>query len=358
MPPYVTIDLQKIEHNARTVTRLCRQYGITVTGVTKVTCALPEVAQVMLRGGVTSIGESRLPNIQRLRAGGVHTSYMLLRLPPLSEVEAVVSAVDISLNSEVSVIAALSRAAQQRGRVHDIIIMVDLGDLREGVWPDDLVPFVRDTIHLPGIRIVGLGTNLSCYGGVVPSSDNMQQLVDYADQIERTFNLELSYISGGSSSSLPLIAAGKMPKRINHVRIGEAILLGRETMHRTAWPDTFQDAFCLYAEVIEEKQKPSVPLGEIAEDAFGRTPVFIDRGERERAILNIGREDVDVAGIRPLDTRLAILGASSDHLLVDVTDAKETIRIGDTLAFSLNYSALLAVMTSPYVEKRPLASSA
>jgi predicted amino acid racemase len=358
VPPYITIDLQKIEHNARTITWLCRQHGMTVTGVTKVTCGLPEVAQAMLRGGVTSIGESRLPNIRRLQASGIHTPYMLLRLPPLSEVENVVMSVDISLNSEISVTKALSRAAQQRGRVHDIIVMVDLGDLREGVWPDDLMPFVRDIVNLPGIRIVGLGTNLSCYGGVVPSADNMQKLVDYADQIERTFNLNLPYISGGSSSSLPLIAAGKMPGRINHLRIGEAILLGRETIHRSAWPDTFQDAFCLYAEVIEEKQKPSVPIGEIAEDAFGKTPAFINHGERERAILNIGREDVDVDGLRPLDTRLAILGASSDHLIVDVTNAKEAIRIGNTIAFSLNYSALLAVMTSPYVEKRPITSFA
>jgi predicted amino acid racemase len=355
--PYVTIDLKKIEHNARTITRLCMQYGMTITGVTKVTCGQPEVAQAMLDGGVTSIGESRLPNIQRLQANGVHTSYMLLRIPPLSEVEAVVTTVDISLNSELSVIAALSRAAQRHGRVHDIMIMVDLGDLREGVWPDDLVPFVGDMIDLPGIRLVGLGTNLSCYGGVVPSADNMQQLVNCASEIERTFNLKLSYISGGSSSSLPLIAAGNMPARINHVRVGEAILLGRETIHRSAWPDTFQDAFCLYAEVIEEKQKPSVPIGEISEDAFGKKPAFVDRGDRKRAILNVGREDVEVDGIRPLDTRLAILGASSDHLIVDVTEAAGSIQVGDTIAFALSYSALLAAMTSPYVEKQPIASS-
>lgn len=357
MLPYVTIDLKKIEHNAHTITRLCKQHGMTVTGVTKVTCGQPEVAQAMLRGGVASIGESRLSNIRRLQANGVHTSYMLLRIPPLSEAAAVVTSVDISLNSELSVIAALSRAAQQHGRIHDIIIMVDLGDLREGVWPDDLVSFVGDMINLPGIRLVGLGTNLSCYGGVIPSSDNMQQLVDCASEIERTFNLKLSYISGGSSSSLPLISAGKMPARINHLRVGEAILLGRETVHRRAWSDTFQDAFCLYAEVVEEKLKPSVPIGDISEDAFGKKPHFVDRGERERAILNIGREDVDVDGLRPLDTRLTILGASSDHLIVDVTEATGSIRVGDTIAFALNYSALLAAMTSPYVAKYPIASA-
>jgi len=31
-----------------------------------------------------------------------------------------------------------------------------------------------------------------------------------------------------------------------------------------------------------------------------------------------------------------------------------TIHVGDDLVFALNYSALLAAMTSPYVQKRPL----
>jgi predicted amino acid racemase len=238
--------------------------------------------------------------------------------------------------------------------VHAIIIMVDLGDLREGVWPDDLIPFVRDILPLPGIRIIGLGTNLSCYGGVMPSEDNMQRLVEYATQLERTFGVHLQYVSGGNSSALPLLAAGKMPSRVNHMRIGEGILLGRETIHRTAWPETFQDAFRLYAEVIELKRKPSVPIGERSEDAFGGQRTFADHGQQVRAILDIGREDVDVAGLQPLDPRFAILGASSDHLLVDVTAAAGAIRVGDELAFALNYGALLAGMTSPYVAKHPL----
>jgi arginase len=352
--PHVTIDLGKIEHNTQTITRLCGKYGIEVTGVTKVTCGIPQVAKAMLRGGVASIGESRMENIFRLKANGVNTTHMLLRIPPLSRVEEIVTSADISLNSELSVIAALSEAAHRRGLVHKIIIMVDLGDLREGVWPDDLLPLVREVIDLPGIRIVGLGTNLSCYGGVIPSEENMNQLVEYAHQMESSFGLKLQYISGGNSSSLNLIASGKMPKRVNHVRIGEGILLGCETVYRTPWPGTFQDAFLLHAEVIELKEKPSVPIGETSEDAFGGKPTFVDKGDMDRAILSIGREDVDIEGIRPIDSRLSILGASSDHLIMDVTDAQETIQVGDTLVFSLNYSALLAAMTSQYVEKRPL----
>ncbi len=352
--PYVTIDLEKIEHNARTITRLCGKYGIEVTGVTKVTCGMPQVGKALLRGGVTSIGESRMENILRLKANGVNAPYMLLRIPPLSAVEDIVTSVDISLNSELNVISALSGAAHRRGLVHKIIIMVDLGDLREGVWPDDLLPLVGRVVDLPGIRIVGLGTNLSCYGGVVPSEQNMDRLVEYARKVEGHFGIRLQYVSGGNSSSLNLIASGRMPKGINHVRIGEGILLGRETVSRTAWPGTYQDAFVLNAEVIELKEKPSVPIGETGEDAFGRKPVFEDRGDMFRAILNIGREDVDVEGISPEDSRLSILGASSDHLLVDASGARDEIRLGDDLRFHLSYSALLAAMTSMYVEKQPL----
>lgn len=355
--PYLTMDLAKLEANARAITRLCAEHGITVTGVTKCSCGSPEVAKAMLRGGVVSIGDSRMDNIRRLRSGGVDTAFMMLRIPALSKVEEVVAGVDVSLNSEPAVIAALSETALRRGLVHDVIIMIDLGDLREGVWPDDLVPFVRETIGHAGIRIAGLGTSLTCYGGVVPSEDNMHQLAEHAREIETKFGLELAYLSGGSSSSLPLVLAGKMPARINHLRIGEAVLLGVETIHRTAWPGTHQDAFVLHAEVIELKRKPSVPIGEIGEDAFAGKPVFEDRGDMDRAIVNVGREDVDVVGIRPIDSRVSILGATSDVLVVDVTATGSELRVGDMLAFSPNYAALLAMMDSRYVEKRALTAT-
>ncbi|MCG6894294.1 MAG: arginase family protein [Desulfobacteraceae bacterium] len=351
--PYVTIDLDKIEHNARTITTLCGKHGIEVCGVTKVTCGMPQVAKAMLRGGVACIGESRMKNIHRLKANGVAAEFTLLRIPPLSAADDIVTSVDMSLNSELSVIQALSEAAFRRGLVHNIMIMVDLGDLREGVWPDDLLPMVREVVELPGIRIAGLGTNLSCYGGIVPSGKNMNQLVDHARRVETAFDIKLRYISGGNSSSLNLIASGKMPRGVNHIRIGEGILLGRETIHRRAWPDAHQDAFLLHAEIIELKEKPSVPIGETGEDAFGGRPEFVDKGERDRAILNIGREDVVVEGLKPVEPNISILGASSDHLIADVTEA-EHLQLGGELAFFMNYGALLAAMTSEYVEKRPM----
>lgn len=351
--PYVTIDLDKIEHNARTIVSLCQDHGIAVVGVTKCTSGHPEIAKAMRRGGVAAIGESQLENIRRLKSAGVDPPYMLLRLPSPSEADEVVASVDVSLNSELSVLAALSQAAQRRGRRHDVIIMVDLGDLREGLWPRDLTNFMREALRLRGIRVAGLGTNLACFGGVVPSEENMRRLSELAGEVERNFGLKLDWISGANSSGLNLIATGRMPARVNQARIGEAILLGRETTHRQPWPDTYQDAFSLHAEILELKSKPSAPVGERSQDAFGHLAAFENRGEIERALVNIGREGISIEGLTPHDSRLKILGASSSYLVVDTSAAAGAFKVGDELTFTLNYGALLTAMTSEYVKKQP-----
>ncbi len=353
--PRVTVDLQKIEHNARTVVETCRRSGIEVFGVTKGTCGMPQVARAMLRAGVIGIGESRFENIRRLRDSGIDCPILLLRSPPRSRIEEVIQSVDISLNSELATIEELSRVAERMARVHDIILMVDLGDLREGIWPEDLIGTVETVLKLPGVRVVGVGTNLSCFGAVIPTEHNMGELAAHARSLERQFGLSLRYVSGGNSSSLPLLLSGAMPAGINNLRIGEAILQGgRDTFYDEPWDALDRSAFLLEGELLEVKVKPSVPIGELGVDAFGNRPVFEDKGERLRGILNIGREDVIVEGLEPLDEGIVVLGASSDHLVLDLTDASPLPAVGDMVRFHMNYGALLATMTSEYVVKKPM----
>lgn len=352
--PIITADLKKIEDNTKIIVDFCGESNIDVIGVSKVTCGMPSVAKAMINGGVKGIGESRIENINRLRASGINHPVTLLRIPPLSGVDEIVNSVDISLNSELSVIKELSRAADKKGKIHGVILMLDLGDLREGIWPDDLIQIATETVQLPGVKLAGLGTNLTCYGGVLPSEKNMQLLVDYAHKIEDLLNIKLGIISGGNSSSLDLVRQGKMPKEINQLRIGEAIMLGRETALGDIWPGTSFDAFTLEAELIEVKRKPSLPIGETGMDAFGRKPVFEDKGDMIRGILNIGREDVDIDGLSPTNSSLTILGASSDHLILNITEADRRPKLGDKISFTLNYGALLAGMTSAYVLKKPI----
>ncbi|MBI9101472.1 MAG: alanine racemase [Spirochaetales bacterium] len=352
--PILTIDLEKLKANAERITGICGKRSVSVTGVTKVCCGMPPVARALLEGGVTSLGESRMENIYRLRASGVTSPVMLLRIPPLSAVEEIVTNVDVSLNSELSVIQALSSAALERGLIHKIILMVDLGDLREGIWPGDLLNVVSRVVDMPGVKIAGIGTNLTCYGGVLPSVENMGALAGWADQLEGKFSLDLEWVSGGNSSAIPLLLKGKMPSRINNLRIGEAIMLGRETAYGEALTGFSRNVFSLNAELIEIKTKPSLPIGDTGMDAFGGKPFFTDKGELLRGILNVGREDVAVDGLIPEEPNLSILGASSDHLLVDLTAVTSVPEVGDRISFSLNYGALLAAMTSSYVLKQPV----
>jgi predicted amino acid racemase len=349
--PRLNIDLDKIEHNARVITGVCAEHGIGVTGITKGTCGHPEVARAMLRGGVADIGDSRLRNIQRLRAAGIDVPFTLIRLPALSAVDAVVSSVDTSLNAEISVVQSLSAAARAQGRVHGVIIMVELGDLREGALPEELINLAQQTAVLPGIRIRGIGVNLGCFAGVMPDADNMNRLVALAESVEQTLGEELELISGLNSGGLQLLAQGDMPERVNHARIGEAILLGRETTVRQALPGAHQDAFVLYAELLELKLKPSTPSGLRGEDAFGGSAQFETHGSIVHALLNVGREDVDISGLTPLDPGVRILGASSGYLILDMSHVGREIQVGQELAFTLSYSALLRAMTSEYVVK-------
>ena len=351
--PRVTIDLDIIERNARAVTNACARFGIDVFGVTKGTCGTPQVAAAMLRGGVIGIGESRFENIQRLRRSGLTCRILLLRSPPLSRVDETVTGADISLNSELAVIEALSDAAVRRSRVHEIILMVDLGDLREGIWPDDLLPTVSEIMRLPGVRLVGLGTTLTCFSAVLPSEQNMGELAGYATAVEDEFGIDLTYVSGGNSSSLPFMLEGRMPPGINNLRIGEAMLQGgRDTFFDRPWNELDRNAFVLEGELLEVKLKPSLPIGESGVDAFGGRPTFVDRGERLRGLVNLGREDVVVDALIPNAPGVEVLGASSDHLIVDLTDAETPPRVGDLLGFQMGYGALLAAMTSEYVEKQ------
>lgn len=349
--PRIEIDIARIEANSRAICSLCRDYGIEVSGVSKVSCGMPQIAHAMIRGGVSSIGESRLENIFRLRAGGINRPIMLLRIPPLSRAEEIVRNCDISLNSELEVLRRLNQEAEKAEIRHGVVLMVDLGDLREGILPGDLMPLCDEVLQMPGLKLEGIGTNLTCYGGVLPSQENMQELANLADAIEQRFGFRLNIVSGGNSSALPLLASGGMPKKINHLRIGEAILLGRETAYGKQWPGTDRRCFLLKAELIECKRKPSLPKGETGMDAFGKQRHFKDRGERIRGILNIGREDSDIEALHPADQEVHILGASSDHLLVDLGENESNYRLGDEVAFYPDYSALLTAMTSSYVEK-------
>ena len=342
------IDKKKFRHNLRTMLDKAHENGLSVMAVSKVFCADTNLVDIMIEEEVDYIADSRIQNLKEIPPV---LPKVLLRLPMYSEAAMVVQYSDISLNSELEVIQELNNQAYHQNKKHGVIIMIDLGDLREGIFDEkELYYVIKETLELEYIELKGIGVNLTCYGGVIPTPEILEKLVNYKTEIEKKFDIKLEIISGGNSSNIELMLEGKIPFGINNIRLGEAIVLGRETAYGNGIEGLYNDVFALEAEVIEVKQKPSMPIGEIGMNAFGKTPEFEDKGNILRAIIGIGKQDVDHNELIPVDT-ITALGSSSDHIILDVTDGYNSYNIGDPVLFNLTYGSVLSLCTSKYVRR-------
>lgn len=355
--PRLTVNHNELRSNMKQIVDWCKDAGIEVAGVIKATTGMASVALDYESSGAKWIASSRLEQLVRTKEEGVKIPLMMIRVPMISEIPEMIKICDWSLQSEFSTIKALDEEASKAGKIHSVILMADLGDLREGFFEiEELIDVSKyieekcDAVHLAGI-----GTNLGCYGSVVPTKEKMQQLVDYAETIESAIGRRLEIISGGATSSLMPVFDGVMPKRINHLRIGAVALCGpMEDLKQNYGRDEVDvlsgDGFILEAEVIEVKTKPSHPIGKLGVDAFGKKRKYKDRGLRQRALLAVGRQDHgDIDNIIPIAEGVEVIGASGDHTILDIEDCRDIIRVGDVMKFRLSYSGLLYLSSSENV---------
>lgn len=346
--PRLEININKIKHNAKTLKEEFAKKGITITSVIKGVAGSPEIANAILECGINTIAVSQIQYIKKMKEFGVKAEFLLTRLPAHTEVPDVVKYADISLNSEISTVKLLSEHSLKQGKRHKVVLMLELGDLREGILPEDIDSVVEQIITLKGIKLYGIGVNLACFGGIKPSEKNMTELSQIADHIQEKYHIKIDMVSGGNSANYEWLSQTDNTGNINNLRIGEAILLGRETLHKNKIPHLYIDAFTLICEVIESKLKPSLPYGDKCQNAFGYKPEFTNIGTINRVIIGIGEQDVDTKAIKPR-IKADIIGASSDHLILHVKS--NSIKVGSEIQFDINYSALLRLSTSPYVKK-------
>lgn len=370
MYPRVVIDIKKLRENINTLAGITKDDGnCSLMIVTKGLCADLEMVK-MLAGApeVDFVADSRLKNIQSyskiVRDAGKKT--VLIRIPMLSEVEELVKYVDVCFNSEMETVRAIDKAAAKQGKVQDVLLMIDLGDLREGIFfenEDEILRAATEIKEMKNVNLYGIGVNLTCYGAIIPKNENLSRLVQIGKKIEAETGLKLEMISGGNSSSIYLIESDKMPRigrmpkdeklpeGINNLRLGEAFLLGNDTAYETEIPNTHHDAIKLQAQIVELKEKPSLPIGEVGVDAFGEKPYYEDKGIMKRAIIAIGKQDTDLGSMTPVDKRIEIMGGSSDHIILDLTACNDDYKLGDIVEFTVGYGGMLKLATSPYVDR-------
>ncbi len=328
--------------------------GMSWTLVTKVLCGHEDTMKALQLLGANSIGDSRLANIMPLQDHLINSDKWYLRIPTITELDDIVSNFDVSLNSEVATLKKINEIAKKMNKVHKVIIMIELGDLREGVLPGKLTAFYEEVFGLKHIDVLGIGSNFGCLNGSIPTIDQYMQLVLYRELLELKFNRPLPVISAGTSASIPQLLTGELPKGINHFRVGESIFLGTDLINGGHIKGLREDVFILRSEIAEVKEKSWTPLMEPGSNIspFEQPNLDIQPGQRgRRAVLTVGQLDVDVNGLTPTSDEFSIAGASSDMTVINIDDNSSPIKIGDFIDFKLNYSALVNLMHSRYITK-------
>lgn len=355
--PRIEIDLKKLYHNSKYIYNCCNKRNINLSGVIKGANGSIEVAKVFKDSGYKHIASSRLRELIPIKENNLNIETMLIRIPMISEIPDLIDYVDISLNSELDTILKIENECAKKNKTHNVILMFDLGDLREGYFFESEILKAAKYIEneLNYVKLYGIGTNVSCYGSVVPTVKNLNKLSDVATKIESEIDRELDIISGGATTTLPLLFNNKLPSKINNLRVGEGVLMAAdlEDFWGLDLSNMYNDSFILKAEIIEIKTKPSHPIGELFIDAFGNKPTYEDIGDRKRALLAIGKKDIEHhSKLISLNDNLKIIGSSSDHLIIDIEDVDKNYKIGDIISFRMYYPAMLLGCASRDVYKK------
>ncbi|CAN5116612.1 alanine/ornithine racemase family PLP-dependent enzyme [soil metagenome] len=351
---YLKLYKDKLAHNYRFLNQKFAERGIEWGIVSKMLCGNASFLAELVNLGVMEIHDSRVSNLKAIKKLKPEVQTVYIKPPAEKNIPQVVRYADVSFNTELVTMQKLSAEAQRQQKTHKVLIMIEMGDLREGVMGEDLLKFYGQVFELPNLEIVGIGTNLNCLHGVMPSTDKLIQLSLYKQLVEATFHKKIPWISGGTSVTLPLLLGHQLPKAINHFRIGETLYFGNNLVTGQLIPGMKENIFELFAQIIELSEKPKVPIGELANNPSGDLWKIdeADYGKTSyRAILDIGLLDVSPNFLIPNQKGIQITGASSDMLVIDLGQNEQNFAVGDIVSFGLKYMGALGLMNSNYIDK-------
>ena len=352
---FVTLDIKKLESNFDYLNTLFKKNGIEWSIVSKMLSGNKLFLTELLKFDINQICDSRVSNLKEIKSIKSNIETIYIKPPAKRSIVSVVKYADISMNTEFETIKLLSDEAKRQNKMHKIIIMIELGELREGLMGEDFIAFYESVFKLTNIQVVGIGANLTCLYGVLPNHDKLIQLSLYEQLIEAKFNRQIKYVSGGSSVTIPLIFQTLLPKGINHFRVGETLFLGTDVYNNTKFKKMHSDVFSLYAEIIELIEKSVVPMGEMGTNVEGESYEFDQNNIGEtsyRAIIDLGLLDVETDHIELVDRSLNLAGASSDMIVIDLDKNKKKYKVGDLIEFKLDYMGILRIMNSKYIDKK------
>lgn len=360
---WLEIRPKKILSNIEKISDILNKRDKTWTLVTKILSGNKYVLTEILKSDVIkrthSIGDSRISNLKIIKQLRPDAQTMYIKPPAIRYIKDVVSYADISLNSSKETVMALNEEAGKQGKIHRIIIMLEMGELREGVIGENIIAFYKDIFDLPNITVEGIGTNLGCMYGIEPTFDKLVQLSLYKQFLEALFKRDIPLLSAGSSITLPLVSNKKFPLKANHFRIGEAVFMGVSPLNGRKFRNLSTDVFRFYGNIVELEKKSMKPDGKIGEGNVGHVSDELEDTDKEksnRAIVDFGILDVDPDSMTPINDTVNYIGTTSDMTVYDVKDKKTNsgrhYRVGSRIGFKPTYMAVARLMNSRFIVKK------
>ena len=353
---FIKLYKDKLKDNYKFLDNIFTSRNIDWGIVSKLLCGNEIYLKEIIALGTKEIHDSRVSNLRKIKELAPDIQTVYIKPPAKRSIDEIVEYADVSFNTEIYTIKLLSEAAIKQDKVHKIIIMIEMGDLREGVMGDDLIQFYGEVLNLPNIEVRGIGTNLNCLNGVMPTQDKLIQLSLYKQLIEAKFGVTIPWVSGGTSVAIPLILRNARPMAVNHFRVGEALFFGKDIFTGLTIEGMHDSVFKLFAEIIEITEKPDVPTGELGENVAGNIGVADENSDLNnsslRAILDIGLLDMQPQYLEAVDPNITIFDASSDMLVIDITNSDTKYNVGDLVTFKIKYMGALYLLNSDYIGKQ------
>ncbi|MCE5089976.1 alanine racemase [Staphylococcus devriesei] len=328
---HIDINLSKIAYNAEMLRSLLEEQDIQLTPVIKCVAGDTQIIETLIQLGFNHFADSRLENITTTTSEKIN--YLLLRPTAKNQYEELIKTVKISMQTEIETIRQLNEMAARLNDKHQVMLMIDWKDGREGILTYNVLEYIREIIAMKHIQLVGIAFNFMCFKSMAPTEDDIYAMNQFVGAIENELGFRLKIISGGNSSMLPQLMYNDLGC-INELRIGETLFRGIDTTTFQPMPRLYQDAITLEAEIIEIKPR-----------VISTNQCYL------QAILDIGYIDTYIEKIIPINDKVKIIGATSDHLMVDL-DNQDFYQVGDTMQFSLEYEALSQVMYQQRLTKR------
>jgi len=347
--PTLEINLAKIRQNTANLVKALG--AIELAGVIKACQGNIRIAQAFVEGGVQILADVHLQNFVALKK--LPVKKMLLRAPLPEEPAGLLSLIDfisVSSLSDINRLRNIAADSEEKG----LIVNIETGFGREGFEPDEIEHAAELIARTKGVYLAGFATNTACANGQNPlnqlnyftafvnsTKPRGPVACEFPDRIRRNGSLRAArepslrrhpsaplIISGGNSSILPWALRQEIPKEINQLRIGEAILLGHDTASYKAIANNSLDAFRLKVEVVGRRQT---------------------NGSKQ-AVLATGLQDIGAGKLTAIgDGKVNIEKIFSDNLTISF---ETNVTLGKAVWFRPDYYALLALMTSPYIKKR------